>query len=207
MIGTVSNRRRFLKQTLAAGVAGAGIRGAEGQNAVSRVKPHKSPAGKKDHVKKLPKDLKEAMDWDFERFLSEVVEQIRKGKTTKQIEDWIYPKESKAARRQIVKAEEEGDEVPKLKERALGVCLVAPIEWKMDGDQIVGFTIRGRMGRRLTGEALECEDYSSMEEATAGGEAGDGAVVSSGRRPEQMLVAVRGGSSSSSSSSSSWPAP
>ena len=210
-IGTTSSRRRFIKQTLAAGIAGVGIRGAEGQTTNSRVKPHKSPAGKKDHSKKLPKDLKESMEWDFERFLNEVVEQIRSGKTTKQIENWILPKDSKAATRQIIKTEAEGEESPKMKDRSLGVCLVAPIEWKMDGQQITGFTIRGRMGRESTGEALECDTYSPMDQSAASRAPGTGADIASrrlaGSTPDQLLVALRGGSSSSSSSSSSWPAP
>lgn len=210
-VGALSSRRQFLKQTLAAGVVGAGIREAEGQTAASRVKPHKSPASKKDHAKKLPKDLKESMEWDFERFLNEIVEQIRDGKTTKQVEDWINPKDSKAATRQIIKTEVEGDELPTLKDHSLGVCLVDAIEWKMDGQEIAGFTIRGRMGRQLTGEALECEDYPSMDETTASRAPVGEALVYAGRRPranpDQRLVAVRGGSSSSSSSSSSWPAP
>ena len=209
--GTTSSRRRFLKQTLAAGVAGVGVGGAKGQTAEARVKPHKSPGSKKDHTKKLPKDLKESMEWDFERFLSEIVEQIRSGKTTKEIEAWIYPQDSRAAKRQIVKTEVEGDDPPVKKERPLGVCLVAPIVWKMDGDEITGFTIRGRMGRQLTGEPLECEDYPSMDQSAAGQPPAAAALVFAGRRPrattDQRLVAVPGGSSSSSSSSSSWPKP
>lgn len=195
-VGITSSRRRFLTQTLAAGVAGVGGRGAEGQTAGSRVKPHKSPASKKDHTKKLPKQLKESMEWDFERFLNEIVEQIRKGKTTKQIEDWIYPTGSRVAKRQIVKTEVEGDEPPASKDHPLGVCLVAPIEWKMDGKEIAGFTIRGRMGRQLTGESLECDDYPTMDQTTAAREPGAGAFVYAGRlpraNPDQLLVAVGG---------------
>lgn len=210
-IGTLSNRRRFLQQTLAVGVAGVGVPGSDAQTSTSRAKPHKSPAGKKDHAKKRPKDLKESMDWDFERFLNEIVEQLRNGKTPKQIDAWIYPKDSKVADRQKVKTEVEGDDPPAKKDHPLGVCLVAPIEWKMDGEVVTGFTIRGRMGRQLTGEPLECDDFSSMEESAAGGTPADQSRRLAERiaraNHDQRLVVVRGGSSSSSSSSSSWPSP
>ena len=209
--GPATSRRRFLKQTFAAGVAGAGVGQTHGQTDSSRVKSHKSPGSKKDHTKKLPKGLKESMEWDFERFVNEIVEQIRSGKTTKQIEAWIYPADSKAAKRQVVKTEVEGDDPPEKKEHPLGVCLVAPIEWKMDGDEIAGFTIRGRMGRQMTGEPLECDDYSSMEQSAAGQPPAAGALVFARRPPSgpsgQRPVVVAGGSSSSSSSSSSWPKP
>jgi hypothetical protein len=210
---TTSSRRRFLKQTLAAGVAGVGVRGAQGQDqtpATKRAKPHKSPANKKDHTKKLPKDLKESMEWDFERFVSEVIEQILQGKKTKEIEAWIYTKEISVDKRQIVETEVEDDSTGSKKKHPLGVCMDAPIEWKMDGDEIAGFIIRGRQGRQLTGEPMECSDYQ-MGNSTASRAPAAGALVFASRLPraqtEQRLVATPAASSSSSSSSSSWPKP
>lgn len=210
--GVKSSRRRFLKQSLAAGIAGAGIPRASGQSATKRAKPHKSPSKKPDHADKLPKDLKKSMDWDFERFLSEIIDQINNGKTTTDIEKWISPPQSTAKTRQIVKTEAEGDQTPTPKNHPLGVCLVDKIEWKMDGQQIAGFIIRGRMGREeATGNPLECDQYSTMDQTAASRESGAGAVATSGRRPrahpDHMLVVAPRGSSSSSSSSSSWPPP
>ncbi|MFN0129964.1 MAG: hypothetical protein ACKV19_25145 [Verrucomicrobiales bacterium] len=152
------------------------------------------------------------MEWDFERFLSEIIEQINKGKTTQEIEEWISPPQSTAKSRQIVKAEVEGDPSPTPKDHPLGMCIVDKIQWKMDGESIAGFIIRGRMGRdEAKGDPLECDQYSTMDQTAASREPGVGAIANSRRRsrdnPDQMLVVATRGSSSSSSSSSSWPPP
>lgn len=208
-----SGRRRFLKQTLAAGVAGVGIGEAKGQTPKKRATPHKSPSRKKDPRGKLPKDLKQAMEWDFERFVVEVIEQITQGKTTKEIDAWIYTAGAPVDQRQVVEIEVEDGPEGEKKKHPLGVCMEAPIEWKMDGDEISGFIIRGRLGRQLTGEPLECDAYGPEENAAAGGPSAAQALVFSGSLPQapsgQRLVAGVGGpsSSSSSSSSSSWPRP
>jgi hypothetical protein len=177
------------------------------------VKPHKSPPGKQDHNGKLSKKIKEAMEWDFEQFLNQIVERIRAGQTTNQIEAWIHPPNSTIKTRQIVQADVAGDWTRKTEPHPLGLCLVSDIKWRREGTEIVGFVIIGRMGRKAWDDPIECHEFPPMTGPAARQTQRTAALAASqardGRMPAGLSALhyhwITGGSSSSSSSSSYWP--
>ncbi|MGI8601952.1 MAG: hypothetical protein ACR2OZ_03025 [Verrucomicrobiales bacterium] len=196
-----TSRRTFLKQTaMVAGLPTAalglqGCRTVPSGQVISRIKPHISPPGKPNHTLKIPgSNLRKTVQWDFERFIHEVVARIQAGQSRREIENWIYS-DPDIKKRQIIKADLECDWSFKLVDHALGVVVIPPLQWVEEHGRIVGFTIRGEVCRTAWNVPVECRTEKVLSKrARRSGEPRALQVLSLG-----MLV------SSSSSSSSSWP--